>query len=108
MLYFLPYFPFSVCVLGSIYDHGPQEFLGLDPKLAWIALMLQPIAFFLLYCYLDNVIDNPFGISKKCCYCIKREEEEAYDHVDDDPQVESMLNASLRGSVYQEISDSEA
>lgn len=33
--------------------------------------MLQPIFYFILYVYLDNVIPNNFGISQGCFYCLR-------------------------------------
>jgi ABC-type multidrug transport system fused ATPase/permease subunit len=70
-LYFLPWFPFEVIVLETIYNGGVKVFLKLDVEYAWIALCLQPIVYFILYLYLDEVIPNAFGISKSCFYCLR-------------------------------------
>ena len=71
ILYFLPWFPFEVVILDTIYRGGVSLFLGMDVTWAWFALILQPFFYFALYCYFDSVVPNAFGISKSCFYCLK-------------------------------------
>lgn len=39
-LYFLPWFPFQIIVLDSIYHGGVKYFLKIDPEWAWIAMII--------------------------------------------------------------------
>ena len=43
-----------------------------SPAAAWAALILSLPAYYLLYIYLDQVVPNTFGISKSCCFCLKK------------------------------------
>lgn len=70
-LYFLPWFPFQVVAFESIYKGGAEVFMKLNPSWAWVCLSLQPLIYFVLYLYLDNVIPNAYGISKDCFYCLR-------------------------------------
>jgi hypothetical protein len=71
VLYILPWFPFQVLSLQTIFKGGATLYLGMDVEWAWFALILQPFAYFALYLYFDNVIPNSFGISKECFYCLR-------------------------------------
>jgi len=70
-LYWLPWFPFEVIVLECIYKGGVEFWLGMNVNHAWIGLCAQPIVFYLVYLYLDNVIPNAFGISRDCFFCLR-------------------------------------
>lgn len=71
VLYILPWFPFQVLSLQTIFKGGVRLYLGMEVEWAWFALILQPFAYFVLYLYFDNVIPNSFGISKECFYCLR-------------------------------------
>jgi hypothetical protein len=45
--------------------------MEIDVTYAWIALILQPFVYFLIYLYLDSVIPNAFGISKGWLFCLR-------------------------------------
>jgi hypothetical protein len=70
-LYFLPWFPFEVVILECIYNGGVEFWLQMDVKVAVVAMCVQPIVFYLIYLYLDNVIPNSFGIAQSCFYCLR-------------------------------------
>jgi len=70
-LYFLPWFPFQVVAFESIYRGGAKQFMRIEPGWAWVCLCAQPIVYFWIYLYLDNVIPNSYGISKSLFYCLR-------------------------------------
>lgn len=65
--YFLPDFPTNVIVANQASISIP-----LNMTVTWLALAVQPFLYFLLYVYLDQVMPDTFGISKSCCFCLKR------------------------------------
>jgi len=65
--YFLPDFPTNVIVASIA---GLE--INISLAASWGALIVQPVLYFLFYVYLDQVMPDTFGISKSCCFCLKR------------------------------------
>ena len=34
--------------------------------------MLLPVLYFLLHLYIEAIIPNAYGVTKSCCFCLKR------------------------------------
>jgi ATP-binding cassette subfamily A (ABC1) protein 3 len=64
--------------------------MKLDPTWAWLSLSAQPIVYFLLYLYLDNIIPNVYGISKDCFYCLRRRRN--YERVEQNDVIRASVN----------------
>lgn len=56
--------------------------MKIDVRWAWLCLCLQPIVYFVMYLYLDNVIPNSYGISKNCFYCLRCKRNREYERLD--------------------------
>ena len=69
--YVLPHFSFGIVFLEFL-TKGGATLLGYNVALAWISLVLQTPLYLLLHVYFDAIIPNNFGISQKCCFCLKR------------------------------------
>jgi hypothetical protein len=66
--YPLPFVPMSVIITYALGGTlGTQSLAA-----AWAALILSLPAYYFLYVYLDQVVPNTFGISKNCCFCLKK------------------------------------
>ena len=65
--YMLPTFPTTVIVADMA-----ESSLNISLPIAWAVLVLQAPMYFLLYVYLDQVMPDTYGISKSCCFCLRR------------------------------------
>lgn len=65
--YFLPDFPTNVIVANAA--NIPVD---LNIYASWAALIIQPVFYFMLYIYMDQVMPDTYGISKSCCFCLRR------------------------------------
>ena len=66
--YPLPFVPMSVIITDAIaLPLGDQSLL-----LAWLALLVSLPVYYFIYVYLDQVLPNTYGISKGCCFCLRR------------------------------------
>ena len=45
---------------------------NLNFPLTWACLILECPIYYLLYMYLDQVIPDTYGISKSCCFCLRK------------------------------------
>ena len=63
LLYFLPQMPFAVLMSEYFRPHSAEDVLGVTLAGAWVAAILVPIGYFLLYFYLDAIIPNAYGIT---------------------------------------------
>jgi hypothetical protein len=68
----LPQFPFGVLIVDYFTSSNAKLLLGLDPRVAWTALVLTVPLYCGLYFYLDQVVANEYGISKNCCFCLRK------------------------------------
>lgn len=69
LFYWIPHFPMT-----AILTHYVDAFSVADLNMgfAWVALILNIPLHFALYMYLDQVVPNTYGISKSCCFCLRR------------------------------------
>ena len=48
------------------------KLLEIKPIFAWIALVGSIPCYLVIYVYLDSVVPNAYGISKPCCFCLRK------------------------------------
>jgi ATP-binding cassette, subfamily A (ABC1), member 3 len=51
--------------------NGAQDMLSVDVIYAWVASISCFFFYLGLYCYLDAIIPNTYGISRHPCFCFK-------------------------------------
>lgn len=67
IFFWLPHFPTIAILAECAYVNT-----GISMPVAWICLILTIPLYYGLYVYLDQVIPDTYGISKKCCFCLRR------------------------------------
>ena len=65
--YFLPQFPTTVIVADMA-----DSTININLTVAWVVSVIQAPLYFLLYVYMDQVMPDTYGISKSCCFCLRR------------------------------------
>jgi ABC-2 family transporter protein len=72
--YMVPYVPLVIVIGNTLmvdeYEYKLLE--GLNMPLTWACLILSLPLYYFLYVYLDSIIPDTYGISKSCCFCLKR------------------------------------
>jgi hypothetical protein len=61
--------------IAHIFD-PENNFFTVPVSVAWIFQVLLPPVYFMLHIYIENVVPNTFGVSKTCCFCLKKKKEE--------------------------------
>ena len=67
--YFLPFVPTMVIIGGTLRVRPYDE---LNMPIAWISLILSLPFYYALYIYLDQIVPDTYGISRGCCFCLRR------------------------------------
>ena len=69
-LFMLPSFPYEVIVCGLF--EPENTYFQVQTWICWIALVLQPIVYYLIHTYIEAIIPNAYGVTKSCCFCLRR------------------------------------
>ena len=81
-LYFLPTFSYEVVVASIFLGDEAELFFEQSPAAAWIFLIIAPVFYYYLQIYVEAITPDKYGITKSCCYCFRRQNNEVAD--DDD------------------------
>lgn len=67
--YMMPFVP-TMVIIGGTLRVSPYDQLSMP--IAWIALILSLPFYYGLYIYLDQIVPDTYGISRGCCFCLRR------------------------------------
>ncbi len=74
LCYFLPHFPSTVLITSLV-----SEDSLLSVPASWVTLVIISPTYYALYWYLDQVVPDTYGISKSCCFCLRKRDREYVD-----------------------------
>ena len=67
--YLMPFVP-TMAIIGETLNVSPYDQLSMP--IAWISLVLSLPLYYGLYIYMDQVVPDTYGISRGCCFCLRK------------------------------------